>query len=237
MAPAGAAERRVPSRSATSSFSRAAHPSSRSFRAGSRPTRCPRSGRRFPGLSSAGCSRKAPWSAAARRSTRSIPASITPKPPRRRPICRARGPAPKRRGHAPRATSRWSQMEAISKQDYTDARRAGAAGRRGGRAELGAASFGADQPALHPRAGPDQRPHRPFQRDRRGARHRQPGRRADHHHAARPGLCRHPGIGRGPARAAAGAEQGGVVPTSRRSASSCPTEAIMVSPAPSNSAR
>ena len=204
-----------PSRSAMSSSSRAAPRSSRSCPAGSPPTRCRRSGRRSRASSSAGCSAKARSSARARRSTRSIPASITPRPRRRRPTCKARAPAPKPRGLGPRATSRWREMEAISKQDYTDAlAQARQADARSRRIRRGAAQR-ADQPALHPRAGPDHRPDRPVGVHRRRAGHRQPGRAAGDHHAARPGLCRHPAVGGGPAwRCGRRLTQGGAVPTS-----------------------
>ena len=141
-----------------------------------------KSGHRSRASSQSGCSRRARSSARGRRSIRSIPASITRRPRRRRPICRARGPARKRRGRVPPAISRWSKRRR-SPSRIIPTRRPGAPGRRFGRAELGGAAERANQPALHPRSGADLRADRAVQRHRGRARHRQPGGCADHHHA------------------------------------------------------
>ena len=84
-------------------------------------------------------------------------------------------------------------------------RRPGAAGRCRGRAELAAVRSAQINLRFTRVPAPITRTHRRVERHRRRARHGQPDGCADHHHSPRPGVRRHPGIGRRPARAAPGA--------------------------------
>ena len=173
--------------------------------------RCPSAGVRSD--LSAVCSAKARWFARARRSTRSIRASITRRPRRPRPTSRARAPRRRPRGRWRLATQPLVEQQAISKQDYTNAV---------AQARQADASVAQNTAAL-----------RSAQINQRFTRVPAPitGRiglsnvtegalvtanqtdALDHDHSARPGLCRYPGIGGRPARAPPRARQGGVVPT------------------------
>ena len=181
--------------------------------------------------------RKARSSARARRSTRSTRASI------RRRSAQAAANLQSARASADAARARaaryepLAEMEAVSKQDYTDALAQARQAEAAIAQNSAAAADCPDQPALHPRARADQRPHRPVERHRGRAGHRQPGRTADHHHPARPGLCRHPAVGARPARAAPVAGAGRHRADRRAgAAASCPTAATMATPARSSSA-
>ena len=98
-----------------------------------------------------------------------------------------------------------AEMEAISKQDYTDAAGPGPAGRRRGRAEQRGAARRRRSTCASPRipapiSGRIGRSLSPT------ARWSPPTRRSRWRpSAARPDLCRHPAVGAGPARAAPGA--------------------------------
>ena len=134
---------------------------------------------------SAGCSAKARSSARARRSTRSTPASMRRRRRRPRPTSRAPGPARSPHGRAPRATRRWPRWRRspsrIIPTRVAQARQADAAVAQNN----AALRQRADQHALHARPCADHRPHRPVQRHRRRAGHRQPDRFAGDHHPAR----------------------------------------------------
>ena len=130
-----------------------------------------------------------------------------------------------------------AKMEAISKQDYTDA----VAQARQAEASVAQnnATFarGAGQHALHPRACADQRPDRPVEGDRRRAGHGQPGRRADHHHPAGPGLRRYPAIRGRPLETASGTGSGRAVPTTAQVRLKLPEARTTATPGRSSSAR
>ena len=188
--------------------------------------------------SCAGCSPKARSSGRVRRSIRSIPASI-----RRRSsqaaanLQSARASAEAARARAERYRP-LAEMEAVSKQDYTDALAQARQAECRDRPEQCRTADRPDQPALHPRAGADQRPDRPVERHRGRAGHRQPGGSAGHHHPARSDLCRHPAVGARPAGLRRSLSQGGAVRRPRRRCGcSCPTAATMAIPAPSSSPR
>ena len=134
---------------------------------------------------------RAPSSSRARRSTRSIPASIRrslPRPLANLQSARASAVAARTRASA---TSRW-QTGGRLQAGLHRCGRPGPPGRGRGCAEQCGGAQRADQRPLHPRPRPDQRPHRPVGRDRRGAGHPEPAQFPSDDHPARSGVRRHP---------------------------------------------
>ncbi len=136
-----------------------------------------------------------------------------PRPPRPRRTSRVPGHRRKRRVLL-RPPSRSSSRQAISKQDYYERRRPGARRRCSRSAKCSSAPKRADRPAVHARARSHHRARRPVDHHGRRVGNCEPDRCPDHDRPARPGLCRHPGGGRRPARTAARAIASRVVPTS-----------------------